>query len=123
VKKNLKLSMLISLLFAPCLFQLASSPVKAAPSDHVMASKTRAATRGEEVQLISATSLLTSLAPGAAFPFIDTTPNGIWRAHIGITDAATNCAAGAAAPSNVKVLVGQAGVALVSVMDATTTPL
>jgi len=120
VKKNLKRSMLISLLLAPCLFQLATSSVKAALSDHAMPSKTSKATRGEEVQLISASSLLTSLAPGAAFPFIDTTPNGIQRAHIAITDASTNCAAGAAAPSNVKVLVGQAGVALVSVMDAAT---
>ena len=72
------------------------------------------------MQLISESSLLTGLAPGAAFPFIDTTPNRILRAHIAITDATTNCAAGAAPPSNVAVLVGEAGVALVSVMDATT---
>ncbi len=120
MKRNLKLSMLISLLLAPCLFQLASSPVKAAPSDHTMASKTSAATRVGAVQLISASSLLTSLGPGAAFPFIDTTPNGILRAHVAITDATANCAAGAAAPSNVKVLVGEAGVLLVSVMGAAT---
>jgi len=107
VKKNLKRSMLVSLLFAVCLFEPAGSSGKAAPE-------------GREVQLISARSLLTSLGPGAAFPFIDTTPNGILRAHIAITDATTNCAAGAAAPSNVKVLVGEAGVALVSVMDAAT---
>src|SRR6266550_9397352 len=112
--------MLISLLLAPCLFQLATSSVKAAPSDHAMPSKTSKATRGEEVQLISASSLLTSLGPGAAFPFIDTTPNGILRAHVAITDATANCAAGAAAPSNVKVLVGEAGVLLVSVMGAAT---
>jgi hypothetical protein len=120
VKKNLKRSMLVSLLLAPCLFQFGTSSVKATPSDHAMASKTSKATRGEEVQLISASSLLTSLGPGAAFPFIDTTPNGIRRAHIAITDATMNCAAGAAAPSNVKVLVGQAGVALVPVMGSAT---
>jgi len=107
VKKNLKRSMLASLLVALCLFQLASSSVKAAPE-------------GREVQLITASSLLTSLAPGAAFPFIDTTPHRILRAHIAITDATTNCAAGAAPPSNMKVVVGQAGVALVSVMEAAT---
>ena len=107
MKKNLKRSMLALLLFAVCLFEPAGSSGKAAPE-------------GREVQLISASSLLTSLGPGAAFPFIDTTPHRILRAHIAITDATTNCAAGAAAPSNMKVLVGQAGVALVSVMGAAT---
>jgi hypothetical protein len=107
MKKNLERSMLASLLIALCLFQPAGSSGRAAPE-------------GREVQLISASSLLTSLGPGAAFPFIDTTPNGILRAHIAITDATVNCAAGAAPPSNVKVLVGQAGVALVSVMSAAT---
>src|SRR5437899_2784652 len=71
----------------------------------------------DATQLISASSLLAGLSAGAAFPFIDTTPNTIARAHIAITDATSTCAAKAAPPSNVKVLVGQAGVALVSVMD------
>jgi len=43
------------------------------------------------------------------------------RAHIAVSDATTSCAAGAAAPTNVQVLVGQAGVALVNVMTAGTT--
>ena len=71
-------------------------------------------------QLISNNALLAGLAPGAVFPFIDTTPNSILRAHIAVTDATSNCAAGAAAPASVQVLVGQAGVALVSVMSTAT---
>src|SRR5437588_10142725 len=71
-------------------------------------------------QFVVATSMLSGLAPGAVFPFIDTTPHTISQAHIAITDATTSCSAGAAAPSNVKVLVGQAGVSLVSVMGAAT---
>jgi hypothetical protein len=120
MKKNLERSMLAFLLFALYLFQPAASSGKAAPDDTARASTKIAATKGEEVQLISASSLLTSLGPGAAFPFIDTTPYRVLRAHIAITDATTNCGAGAAPPSNVKVLVGQAGVALVSVMGAAT---
>ena len=73
-----------------------------------------------ESQFVVATSMLSGLAPGAVFPFIDTTPHTISQAHIAITDATTSCSAGAAAPSNVKVLVGQAGVSLVSVMGAAT---
>jgi len=57
--------------------------------------------------------------PGAAFPFIDTTPRPIVRAHIAVTDVTTSCAAGAAAPANL-LLVGQAGVSLVNVMTAST---
>src|SRR2546422_9235185 len=65
--------------------------------------------------------MLAGLAPGAAFPFIDTTPHTIARAHVAITDATPSCGgANPAAPSNVQVLVGQAGVALVSVMTAAT---
>jgi hypothetical protein len=115
MNKNLERFMLALLLFALCLFQPAGSSGKPTP-----ASTPSAAAKGEEVQLIAASSLLTSLGPGAAFPFIDTTPIRILRAHIAITDATTNCAAGAAPPTNVNVLVGQAGVALVSVMDAAT---
>lgn len=63
---------------------------------------------------------MAGLAPGAVFPFLDTTPRSIVSAHIAVTDATTNCSAGAAAPTTVQVLVGQAGVALVSVMTAAT---
>jgi hypothetical protein len=69
---------------------------------------------------ISQAQLLTGLAPGSVFPFVDTTPRLIQRAHIAVTDATTNCSPGAAAPSNVQVLVGEAGVNLVPVMTAAT---
>lgn len=78
---------------------------------------------GGESQFIAESSLLAGLAPGAVFPFIDTTPHTIAQAHIAITDATTNCSPGAAPPSNVKVLVGNAGAVppvLVSVMGAST---
>jgi hypothetical protein len=71
-------------------------------------------------QLIAQSSILSGLASGAVFPFIDTTPRGISRAHIAITDATSSCSAGAAAPASIQVLVGQAGVALVNVMTAVT---
>src|SRR5713226_520792 len=80
----------------------------------------KASAHGDDSQFISASSLLAGLAPGAAFPFIDTTPHGIAQAHIAITDSTSDCHAGAAPPDNIKILVGQAGVALVSVMDKTT---
>jgi hypothetical protein len=70
--------------------------------------------------IIAESSLLNGLAAGALFPFIDTTPNNIAQAHIAITDATSNCAPGAAAPSNIQVLVGVAGGALVNVMTAAT---
>ena len=71
-------------------------------------------------RLISESALLIGLEGGALFPFIDTTPNRIVRAHIAITDATETCEAGASAPTNIQVLVGSAGVTLVDVMDATT---
>jgi hypothetical protein len=81
----------------------------------------RVAAKSDDIQFIAASSLLAGLAPGAAFPFIDTTPNTIARAHIAITDATSNCGgANPTAPSNVQVLVGQAGVSLVSVMTSAT---
>src|SRR5438477_7813074 len=80
----------------------------------------KASANGDESQFIAASSLLAGLAPGAAFPFIDTTPHKIAQGHIAITDSTSDCHAVAAAPDNVKILVGQAGVALVSVMDKTT---
>ena len=80
----------------------------------------KASAHGDESQFVVASSMLSGLGTGAVFPFIDTTPRTISQAHIAITDATTSCSAGAAAPSNVKVLVGQAGVSLVSVMSAAT---
>ena len=71
-------------------------------------------------QLISNNALLNGLAPGALFPFIDSTPRRISQAHIALTDATSNCAGGAAAPSNIQVLVGVAGGTLVNVMTAGT---
>lgn len=71
-------------------------------------------------KFISQSALLIGLAPSSLFPFIDTTPNMITRTHIAITDATGICAAGAAPPANMQVLVGQAGVALVNVMTAGT---
>ena len=79
----------------------------------------KAAAGPEETQLVVSSALLAGLAPGAVFPFIDTTPHGISIAHIAVTDSTSNCSPGAAAPSNVKVLVGNAGAhppALVSIM-------
>ena len=83
----------------------------------------KAAANHDDSQFIASSSLLAGLAPGAAFPFIDLTPHVISSAHIAITDATTNCSPGAAAPSNVKVLVGNAGAVppvLVSVMGGST---
>jgi hypothetical protein len=71
-------------------------------------------------RLISQSALLDGLAGKAVFPFVDTTPLPILRAHIAITDATAVCAPGAAPPANMQVLVGQAGVALVPVMTAAT---
>jgi hypothetical protein len=71
-------------------------------------------------QLISESSLLSGLAGTALFPFIDTTPHRISKAHIAVTDATATCSAGAAPPANIQVLVGQAGVALTNVMTAST---
>jgi hypothetical protein len=76
--------------------------------------------RNSNFQLISESALLSGLAPGALFPFIDTTPNSIVSAHIAITDATTTCEPGAAPPANIQILVGQAGGLLVNVMTAAT---
>ena len=75
---------------------------------------------GGGLRLISESALLNGLGGGALFPFIDTTPNKIVRAHIAITDATETCEAGVAPPGFIAVLVGSAGVSLVSVMNATT---
>src|SRR5262245_60749660 len=62
---------------------------------------------------ISESALLQGLAPGAVFPFLDSTPFFIRSAHVAITDDTSECAAGAAAPDNLQVLVGIAGGTLV----------
>jgi hypothetical protein len=80
----------------------------------------KASAHGDESHFVVASSMLSGLGTGTVFPFIDTTPQTISQAHVAITDATTNCSPGAAPPTNVKVLVGQAGVSLVPVMDAST---
>lgn len=74
----------------------------------------------KKAQLISESAMLAGLGAGALFPFIDTTPNRITRAHIAVTDTTAGCSAGASPPSRIQVLVGQAGVALTNVMTAAT---
>lgn len=71
-------------------------------------------------QLIAESSMLAGLAPNALFPFVDSTPHHIAKAHIAITDATSSCEAGAAAPSNIQILVGVAGGSLVNVTTAAT---
>jgi hypothetical protein len=71
-------------------------------------------------QLIAESSILAGLAPNALFPFVDSTPHHIAKAHIAITDATSSCEAGAAPPSNIQILVGVAGGSLVNVMTAAT---
>jgi len=65
-------------------------------------------------------AILAGLPPGALFPFIDSTPSRIVTTHIALTDATSDCSPGAAPPSNLLVLVGEAGVALAPVMSAAT---
>lgn len=77
-------------------------------------------TSGAHKQLVSESALLAGLAPGALFPFLDTTPNRIASTHIAVTDATASCSAGAAPPANMQILVGQAGVALTNVLTAAT---
>jgi hypothetical protein len=72
-------------------------------------------------ELISESSMLAGLSGGALFPFIDTTPHRITKAHIAVTDATASCGgASPTAPANIEVLVGQAGGTLVNVMTAST---
>ena len=75
---------------------------------------------GETSIFISESSLLDGLGAGAVFPFIDTTPNKIQRAQIAVTDAAASCTGGDSPPTNVQVLVGEAGVALEPALSAAT---
>ncbi len=71
-------------------------------------------------KLVAENAILAGLPAGALFPFIDVTPNHIPSVHIALTDATSNCTAGAAPPTNLRVLVGEAGVELVQVMSAST---
>jgi hypothetical protein len=71
-------------------------------------------------QLISQASILAGLAPGALFPFVDSTPNHIVLSHVAITDSTSTCAPGAAPPANIQVLAGVAGADLAKVMTAAT---
>jgi hypothetical protein len=72
-------------------------------------------------QLIAENSLLTGLSANSLFPFIDTTPHRMSKAHIAITDSTASCGgASPTAPTNIEVLVGQAGATLVNVMTAST---
>ena len=71
-------------------------------------------------QLIAESSILAGLAPNGLFPFVDSTPHHIVKAHIAITDATSSCEAGAAVPSNIQILVGVAGGSLVNVMTPAT---
>jgi hypothetical protein len=70
--------------------------------------------------LVSESVRLEGLAPGAVFPFLDSTPFFIRTAHVAVTDETSVCAAGAAAPDNLQVLVGVAGGTLVTVLDEST---
>lgn len=74
----------------------------------------------QTTQLISGSALLAGLEAGALFPFLDTTPTHIEHTHIAVTDSTESCAAGAAPPANIQILVGEAGVALTNVMTAAT---
>jgi len=71
-------------------------------------------------RFIVQSEILNGLGPGALYPFVDTTPSNITRAHIAITDSSEGCVAGQSAPNNIHVLVGVAGGTLADVMNATT---
>ena len=62
--------------------------------------------------LVAETVPLEGLQNGKLRAILDTTPNEIVRAHIVLTGDAAACTGGADQPSNVLVIVGQAGVAL-----------
>jgi hypothetical protein len=63
---------------------------------------------------------LAGLPAKAVFPFVDSTPNRIERAHIAVTDATRECKAGASAPASLQVLAGQAGGTLTPVLTPAT---
>ncbi|ADE14820.1 hypothetical protein Nhal_1692 [Nitrosococcus halophilus Nc 4] len=68
----------------------------------------------KEKILISETTILKGLRGGALFPYIDTTPNKIVRAHIALTDSTAVCGQGGTQPDNISLLVGVAGGELVA---------
>lgn len=70
--------------------------------------------------LVVESAQLAGLPAKAVFPFVDSTPSRIERAHIAVTDATGSCKAGAAAPRSLQVLVGQAGGTLTPVLTAAT---
>ena len=74
-----------------------------------------------QIELISQSAMLTGLPPRTVFPFIDSTPNRIRRAHIAVTDSTNNCAGpGSGSPNHVQILVGEAGGTLVPVLTEAT---
>jgi hypothetical protein len=75
----------------------------------VASSAKNAEANNAELKLVAANSQLSGLPAGAVFPFLDSTPNRIVRAHIAVTDSTTNCSAGGSSPANIKVLAGNAG--------------
>ena len=68
--------------------------------------------------MVAESAILAGLAPGAVYPYIDTTPHSMDVGHVAITDDTSDCTAGAAPPANVQVLIGEAGGTLVNVMTA-----
>ena len=70
--------------------------------------------------LVIESAQLAGLPTKAVFPFVDTTPSRIERAHIAVTDGTASCEAGASAPRSLQVLVGQAGGTLTPVLTAAT---
>jgi hypothetical protein len=85
----------------------------------LVASLGHAAPAPANPKYIAESSILAGLAPGALFPFIDSTPHRIVKTHIAITDATSSCD-GESVPSNIQVLAGVAGGTLVNVMTAAT---
>ena len=69
-------------------------------------------------RVLTENAILAGLAPGAVYPFIDSTPYSMDLGHVAITDDTSNCLAGAAPPANLRVLIGAAGGTLVNVITA-----
>jgi len=66
--------------------------------------------------LIAESTLLDGLGAGSLFPYIDTTPNEIVRAHVAITDVTEDCGGDTPTePDSIVILAGEAGVELVEV--------
>jgi len=71
--------------------------------------------------VISESTILSGLAAGALFPYIDTTPNQIGGAHLAITDATAACDGVITnTPTNIVILAGVAGGVLSPVTLANT---